>query len=335
MPNTHERDAPSSRVSNNAPTERRAPGPAGRDPDLLFPADNSRVAAQLGRHHRHVSIVLATAISSSAVKVSLVMICLSSRMLAKMIMISALVCSSQPMIERLALLPLQDAPGEVHADELAGDRRDQQQRRRDEHRRAAHRPVGAQPGGEEEHRHDRQQHVCRRTDPSAPGRTIASITAPARNAPTMKCRPPSRRANPQTASQIRPDVPAVALRNPPPSRRTTHRTPARSRPGIRACRPDRAPNPAGSARARPRSRCRPGWRNAGCAGRSAARRISSFSISRIRIGSAVTAQAMPMPSTNCQVCAAWPDPATALAEHRRSAAAQPNSERHAAARGPR
>ena len=43
-------------------------------------------------------MVLATAMSSRAVKVSLVMICLSSRMLAKMIMISALVCSSQPMM---------------------------------------------------------------------------------------------------------------------------------------------------------------------------------------------------------------------------------------------
>jgi hypothetical protein len=46
-----------------------------------------------------VSIVLAIAISSSAVNVSLVMMPLSSRMLAKMIMISAFVCSSHPMIE--------------------------------------------------------------------------------------------------------------------------------------------------------------------------------------------------------------------------------------------
>ncbi|MCY1382403.1 hypothetical protein D9M69_704250 [compost metagenome] len=44
-------------------------------------------------------MVLATAISSRAVNAALVMICLSSRMLAKMIMISALVCSSQPMMD--------------------------------------------------------------------------------------------------------------------------------------------------------------------------------------------------------------------------------------------
>lgn len=44
-----------------------------------------------------VSIVLATAISRSAVKVSLVITPLSSSMLTKMIIISALVCSSQPM----------------------------------------------------------------------------------------------------------------------------------------------------------------------------------------------------------------------------------------------
>ena len=106
-----------------------------------------------------VSMVLATAISSRAVKVSLVMICLSSRMLAKMIMISALVCSSQPMMRGLARLPFEDFAGEMHADQLAGDRGDQQQRRGDEHRLAAHGPVGAQAGAEEEHRHDDQQHV--------------------------------------------------------------------------------------------------------------------------------------------------------------------------------
>jgi hypothetical protein len=46
-----------------------------------------------------VSMVLATAISSNAVNVSLVMTLLSKRILAKMIMISAFVCSSQPMME--------------------------------------------------------------------------------------------------------------------------------------------------------------------------------------------------------------------------------------------
>ena len=46
-----------------------------------------------------VSMVLATAISNSAVNMAGLMIALSSNTLAKMIMISALVCSSQPMIE--------------------------------------------------------------------------------------------------------------------------------------------------------------------------------------------------------------------------------------------
>jgi hypothetical protein len=36
------------------------------------------------------------------------------------------------------------------------------------------------------------------------------------------------------------------------------------------------------------------------------RRMASFSISRIRIGSAVTAHAMPMPTTNCQAIARGP-----------------------------
>ena len=46
-----------------------------------------------------VNMVEPTAISSRAVKVSLVMTCRSSRMLAKMIMIRALVWSSQPTTE--------------------------------------------------------------------------------------------------------------------------------------------------------------------------------------------------------------------------------------------
>ena len=46
-----------------------------------------------------LNMVLATAIKSVAVKVSLVMMRLSRRMLTKMIMIRALVWSSQPMIE--------------------------------------------------------------------------------------------------------------------------------------------------------------------------------------------------------------------------------------------
>ncbi len=51
----------------------------------------SFIRASFGDTTGIVSIVLATAISSSAVKVSFVMICLSSSTLAKMIMISALV----------------------------------------------------------------------------------------------------------------------------------------------------------------------------------------------------------------------------------------------------
>ena len=45
-----------------------------------------------------VSMVLTMAMSNSAVKVSLVMMPLSSKMLAKIIVISALVCNSQPMM---------------------------------------------------------------------------------------------------------------------------------------------------------------------------------------------------------------------------------------------
>ena len=44
-----------------------------------------------------VNMVLATAINNKAVKVLAVMICLSSKTFAKMIMISALVYKSQPI----------------------------------------------------------------------------------------------------------------------------------------------------------------------------------------------------------------------------------------------
>ena len=60
---------------------------------MLFKRSN------LGETTGTVSIVLATAISSSAVNVSLVMMPLSIRIVMKMIMISAFVCSSQPMID--------------------------------------------------------------------------------------------------------------------------------------------------------------------------------------------------------------------------------------------
>ena len=46
-----------------------------------------------------VSMVLPTAMRSKAVNVSELMICLSNRTFAKMIMINALVCNSQPMRE--------------------------------------------------------------------------------------------------------------------------------------------------------------------------------------------------------------------------------------------
>ena len=62
-----------------------------------------------------VSMVLATAMSSNTVKVSLVMRLLSNSTLAKMIMMSALVCSSQPIKDPspgsyLSILPAKCVP---------------------------------------------------------------------------------------------------------------------------------------------------------------------------------------------------------------------------------
>jgi hypothetical protein len=79
-------------------------------------------------------------------------------MLAKMIMISALVCSSQPMMLASPGAHLSMRPA-MRSEQLAADRRDEQDAGGDEHRLAAERPVGAQAGAEEEDRHDNQQHM--------------------------------------------------------------------------------------------------------------------------------------------------------------------------------
>ena len=113
----------------------------------------------LGETMGTVSIVLPTAISSVAVKASLLMTFRSSRMLTKMIMISALVCSSQPMTRSLALFPFQDLAGNVNAGELAGNGGHEQQRRRAEDGISAYAPIGAQPRQQEEDRHHCEQDV--------------------------------------------------------------------------------------------------------------------------------------------------------------------------------
>jgi len=64
----------------------------------------SRKRCNFGATTGTVNIVLPTAINSRAVKVSLVIRLLSSRMLTKMIMISAFVCNSQPITEDFAQL---------------------------------------------------------------------------------------------------------------------------------------------------------------------------------------------------------------------------------------
>ena len=69
-------------------------------------------------------------------KVSLVTILLSSRILTKMIMIKALVWSSQPMIEA-SPFSIEDFPRDLNAHQLAGDRGDEEERRRAEHHEAA------------------------------------------------------------------------------------------------------------------------------------------------------------------------------------------------------
>ena len=71
-------------------------------------------------------MVLATAISSSAVKVAEEMICLSSKMLAKIIMIRALVWSNQPITEaspsgHLKILPAKRTPSNLPATEASNN----------------------------------------------------------------------------------------------------------------------------------------------------------------------------------------------------------------------
>mgnify|MGYP003343933146 CR=1 FL=1 len=84
----------------NIPADVLAAAVAARDVGLRTVALTGRGPNPLTRvSDLHLTVPdPTTAISSSAVKVSFVMIPRSSRMLAKMIMISALVWSSQPMI---------------------------------------------------------------------------------------------------------------------------------------------------------------------------------------------------------------------------------------------
>ena len=128
------------------------------------------IRASLGATTGTVSMVLAIAISNNAVKASLVMICLSSRMLAKMIAISALVCSSQPMMlaspgAQFRMRPARRTPSSLPAIEATRSS-------------AAAMKTAAPPTSqlvrspvlEEEDRHHRAAHGGA-TGPSCPGRT--------------------------------------------------------------------------------------------------------------------------------------------------------------------
>lgn len=104
-------------------------------------------------------MVEATAISSRAVKVSLVMICLSQKDVGEDDHDEGLGLQQPADDGGLALLPFQDAAGDLDAQKLAGDRGDQQERRRAEHREATDVPLGAQARRQEEDRHDGEKDV--------------------------------------------------------------------------------------------------------------------------------------------------------------------------------
>ncbi len=144
-----------------------------------------------------------TAMSSRAVKASWVMICRSSRTLAKMIMIRALVCSSQPISEASPLghfsrRPARCTPASLPATEAAS-------------RTPAARKTAAPPRS-----HWVRRPVLRKKTGMMASRTWSrnrsirsrpnhdwSSTTPARKDPTMKCRPDQSPARPHSASQIR------------------------------------------------------------------------------------------------------------------------------------
>jgi hypothetical protein len=137
-----------------------------------------------------VSMVLATAINSMAVKVSAVMICLSNRTLTKMIMISALVWSIQPITLASPLAqPSRRPAGERPQACLRSGRRGTA-RRAENRKRAfsikALSPFRLEPGRKEEHRHHCQQQEFAQGVAAGHVEMVAIEHGPARNAPTMK-----------------------------------------------------------------------------------------------------------------------------------------------------
>jgi len=91
--------------------------------------------------------VLATAIRSVAVKAVLVMIPLSSKMLTKIIMMSALVCSSQPITQASSLRHLRTRLAILTPRKLADDRSEEQQAGCPEYGEASDLPARTQSAG--------------------------------------------------------------------------------------------------------------------------------------------------------------------------------------------
>jgi hypothetical protein len=136
-----------------------------------------------------VSIVLATAISSSAVKVSAVITPRSSSTLAKMIMISALVCSSQPTSVASPGAQPSSRPAMCTPASLPNTAATSS---------AAARPNTATPPTPHSVRRPVERKNTGISTSNTWWRSVSvascpnhspSSTAPARNAPTMKCRP--------------------------------------------------------------------------------------------------------------------------------------------------
>jgi cytidyltransferase-like protein len=185
-------------------------------------------------------------------------------------------------------------------------------------------PVGAQAGRQEEHRHHHQQHVVAQLVHLLLVEPVArpAPRRPGRRRPCSAGRPSRRQAAGRQPDQA--DVPAVA------PRQATHQL--AHGPGRQREADQEHPLPPDPLPVQQDQRQHAPDRDvvqAGIAQDALAQRLAqdaSFSISRTRIGSAVTAQAMPMPSTNCQVCPR-PHPAgTGAAPARprsRTAAARP------------
>jgi len=220
-------------------------------------------------------MVLPTAISNSAVKVSLGDDLLVQQDVGEDDFDQAFRLQQPADDRRFAAFPFQQLAGDVRTCQLAAHRCQQQQAADEEHRVAAQIPLGAQPVLRKNTGISTSSTFLNSASSCSWPNQSASITTPARKAPTMKCRPAQSAPKEQAISQIMATYQRSLV-----CRRFIRRRKAKVSSANATRKPSWRPTlPQSSNRsapARPRWRRHPGWHNAGCADPSAGAEFPVF-----------------------------------------------------------